>query len=188
MGGFDVSYRQPAIEDIELGYRLRRAGYRIRLVKSLQVKHLKRWGVRSLLKADLLYRALPWTELILREGQLPNDLNLQTSSRISVVLVCALLAALFGAAWWPGLLAAAGLVAFLLLALNAPLYRFFLHKRGLWFAARAIPWHWLYYFYSGLAFALGSVRHLLRSRQRKTVVSQDQQSSPIHSDEGPIPS
>ncbi len=41
MGGFDESYADPSIEDIELGSRLLRAGYTIHLVKDLQVKHLK---------------------------------------------------------------------------------------------------------------------------------------------------
>ena len=81
LGGFDESYRQPSIEDIELGYRLKQAGYRIKLCKTLQVKHLKHWGVVSLLKADFFYRALAWTQLILRNGKLINDLNLQLSSR-----------------------------------------------------------------------------------------------------------
>lgn len=69
MGGFDESYRKPSIEDIELGYRLKQAGLKIRLCKALQVKHLKRWEVVSLLRADFFYRALPWTELILRDRQ-----------------------------------------------------------------------------------------------------------------------
>ena len=49
----------------------------------------------------------------------------------------------------------------LLLALNAPLYRFFARQRGLAFALQVIPWHWLYYLYSGLALAIGVARFLL---------------------------
>ncbi len=84
MGGFDATYRHPSIEDIELGYRLKSAGYEIRLLKSLQVKHLKHWRVASLLESDFLRRALPWTELILRDRRFINDLNLRFSSRASV--------------------------------------------------------------------------------------------------------
>ena len=159
MGGFDESYRQPSIEDIELGYRLKQAGYQIKLCKTLQVKHLKHWGVVSLLKADFFYRALPWTELILRDGKLINDLNLQLSSRVSVILAFGLLGALLGAWWWFGFLAVAFLLSVSLLALNAPVYRFFMRKRGIWFALQVIPWHWLYYLYSGLAFAIGTARY-----------------------------
>jgi glycosyltransferase involved in cell wall biosynthesis len=165
MGGFDESYRQPSIEDIELGYRLKQARYRIRLCKTLQVKHLKHWGVVSLLKADFCCRALPWTELILRDRRFINDLNLQLSSRVSVILTYGLVSSLVGAWWLPGSLAIAGVMIVLLLVLNLPLYDFFQNKRGLWFAIRVIPWHWLYYFYSGLAFAIGIVRHFLQAQR-----------------------
>ena len=162
MGGFDKSYRQPCVEDIELGYRLKRADLKIRLCKALQVKHLKHWGPISLLKAEFFYRALPWTELILRDRQFINDLNLQLSSRLSVILVYGLLGALLGAWWSPGFLVVAGVLSVLLLALNAPVYRFFLHKRGFQFTLQVIPWHWLYYLYSGLAFAIGTARYQFR--------------------------
>jgi glycosyltransferase involved in cell wall biosynthesis len=165
MGGFNESYRRPSIEDIELGYRLKQAGYRIRLCKTLQVKHLKRWEAISLLKADFFYRALPWTELIWRDRKLNNDLNLQVSSRVSIVLTYAVLLAVLGALWWPGTLVLASLLAIPLTALNASLYRFFHRKHGIIFAIKTIPWHWLYYLYSGLAFAIGTARHLLSQKK-----------------------
>jgi GT2 family glycosyltransferase len=162
LGGFDEQYRWPSIEDIELGYRLKQVGGKIRLCKTLQVKHLKRWGVSSLLRADFCHRALPWIALILREHRLPNDLNLRLSSRVSVVLTYGLLVAGVSAWRWPESFVVIGVVSLLLLTFNAPLYRFFWHKRGLRFAMQVVPWHWLYYFYSGLAFALGLVSFLLR--------------------------
>jgi len=161
IGGFDESYRKPSIEDIELGYRLNRTGYPIRLSKNLQVKHLKRWGIVSLVKSDFFDRALPWTELILRDRQFINDLNLRMSSRLSVFLIYSLLTILIGGFIWPGLFVAAGLLILALLIINIPVYRFFLQKRGLWFMIRTIPWHGFYYFYGGLAFIIGLVRFLL---------------------------
>lgn len=178
MGGFDESYRQPCVEDIELGYRLKQAGYKIQLRKTLQVKHLKRWEAISLLKAEFFLRALPWTALILRDRQLSNDLNLQFSSRISVVLVYALLCALVASWWWSGSAIAAGSIGLALLVLNAPVYRFFYNKRGFVFAAKTIPWHWLYYLYSGLAFALGFIRHLLTRHLHPAKVSEKLQLNP----------
>ncbi len=167
-GGFDESYRKPCIEDIELGYRLKRAGYRIRLLKELQVKHLKRWDIRTLLKSDFFDRALPWTELILRDRRFINDLNLRFSSRLSVMLTYAFLAALAGGFWWSGSFAVAIAFALLLIIMNIPVYRFFLRQRGFWFMIRTLPWHWFYYFYSGLAFAIGYGRSLLfRDRSQK---------------------
>jgi GT2 family glycosyltransferase len=159
IGGFDESYRQPCIEDIELGYRLRLAGYRIWLCKDLQVKHLKRWGVVSLLKAEFFNRALPWTQLIWRIQKLDNDLNLGLSSRLSVVLVYSFLGALISAFWWTGFLVIAVVVGCLLLAINYPVYVFFLQKRGFWFALRVIPWHWFYFMYGGLGFVIGTAQH-----------------------------
>lgn len=87
-GGFDAgSYGRPAIEDIELGYRLSRAGRQLRLDRNLLVKHLKKWTVWSVVRTDVRDRGIPWTELILRDQNLPNDLNVQLSQRISVALV-----------------------------------------------------------------------------------------------------
>ena len=87
MSGFDASYKRPAIEDIELGYRLRQAGRKILLDRDLRVKHLKKWTFWGLLKTDVLDRGIPWTELILRDQRMPNDLNLQISQRVSIGLV-----------------------------------------------------------------------------------------------------
>ena len=161
LGGFDgEKYARPSIEDIELGYRLKRAGYRIRLVKELQVKHLKRWDAFSLVKTDFFQRALPWTELILHDQAFVNDLNLQTSSRLSVALTFGLVAAL-PLARRAFVCAIIGLLASGLFVLNVDLYQFFWRKRGFCFMLRAIAWHWFYYFYSGLAFAFIFLRDLL---------------------------
>jgi len=161
MGGFDETYIKPSIEDIELGYRLKKAGHRIRLCKSLQVKHWKRWTVVSILQVDFFQRALPWTQLIHRNRSFVNDLNIGISGRVSVILTYGLLAALLLCPWQPLLLVGAAGMGLMLFILNARLYRFFLEKRGLLFAAQAIPWHWLYFLYSGVAFAIGTVRHLV---------------------------
>lgn len=169
IGGFDEAYRYPSIEDIELGYRLKRAGYRIQLCKTVQVKHLKHWGVVSLLKAEIFYRALPWSELLWRDKQFVNDLNLKMSSRLSLVLTYSLLACLAASLWWMPLVNVAAVLGLALLGLNLPVYQFFQQKRGVLFALKTVPWHWLYFFYSGLAFAIGTVRYHLR--QWRTVNS-----------------
>ncbi len=91
-GGFDaVRYPRPCIEDIELGYRLRAAGHRILLNKHIQVKHLKRWTLRGMVKTDVFDRGVPWTQLILERRRLPNDLNLQFTQRLSAMLAYSML-------------------------------------------------------------------------------------------------
>jgi glycosyltransferase involved in cell wall biosynthesis len=99
MGGFSTGYKRPSIEDIELGRRLHRAGHRIVLNKRIQVTHLKRWTLWSIIKTDVRDRGVPWTQLMLREGSVPNDLNLKVSQRISVVLAYGLLLS-FGVGVW----------------------------------------------------------------------------------------
>lgn len=177
VGGFDEAYRYPSIEDIELGYRLKQHHYSIGLCKQVQVTHLKRWGVRSLLKADFFYRALPWTELIWRDRTLVNDLNLDTNSRLSVVAVYSLVACLICIPFSFWAVNGAIVCSLVLLLLNVSVYRFFLHKRSLPFALQVIPWHWLYYAYSGIAFVLGTVKYWIRSesgadRRRRFAVAQ----------------
>ena len=160
LGGFDERYREPAIEDIELGYRLRRTGHRILLLKAVQVKHLKPWSRMELIRTDFIRRALPWSGLILRHRRFANDLNIGWSGRLSVLAAGGLTGALLGAWLWPPLLVLAGALALALFVLNWPLYRFFLQMRGPLFALRAIPWHWFYFLYSGIAFALALGRHV----------------------------
>lgn len=161
LGGFDERYRRPCIEDIELGGRIKKAGHTIRLSKTLQGKHLKIWKALPLLRSDFFDRALPWTDLILRNRGLINDLNLRSSNRLSVALVYALIGMLIAAFWHPAALGIAGVIFAAFLAFNLPLYRFFWSKRGFWFVIRAVPWHCIYYLCCGLAFAEGFARVLL---------------------------
>lgn len=160
IGGFDEAYDQPSIEDIELGYRLRQSGHTIRLDKTLQVTHLKEWGMISLIKADVFYRALPWTELIVRTGRLPNDLNLRYSSRVSTLAIYGLIAAFAATTWWPRSMIIALSLLLIFLVINAPLYTFFQQKRGVLLALQVIPWHAFYHLYSGFAFLVGSARSI----------------------------
>lgn len=163
IGGFNEGYRNPSIEDIEVGYRLRKAGHGIRLLKDLQVKHLKRWSMLSLLKTDFFHRAIPWSELILREGKFLNDLNVTVSNRLSVIMVYLLVAAVLAMPFVSGLSPFALLLVSTLLAVNFDLYRFFTARHGLWFCARAVLCHWLYFFYSGMAFLIGFVNCRIRN-------------------------
>jgi len=159
VGGFDEGYRVPCVEDIELGYRFKRAGYNIRLCKTIQVKHLKRWEPVKMIKTDVLCRALPWTELLLRDRQPMNDLNLKRGNQLSVV--CAFLSLLgLLTPLAPGFFAPVALVALAGVALlNQEIYRFFLVQRGIGFTLKSIAYHWLFYVYSGLAYAIGLAKH-----------------------------
>lgn len=170
-GGYDPKrYPRPAIEDIELGYRMRALGYRIRLDKQLQAKHLKKWELKSLLHADIFCRAVPWSMLILEKKGMVNDLNLQTKDRVSAVLAVLSVVIIPLSILIPRLL----LVALILLAaiplLNYKLYRFFIQRKGVWFSMLVFPMHLLYFLYSAPTFALCWFRHFFRGLfPRKTV-------------------
>ena len=116
--GFDESYGRPAIEDIELGYRLRTSGSKVILDKDILVTHLKRWTFWGLLKTDILDRGIPWTELILRDRYMPNDLNLELSQRVSVALAFLLVGVTVAAAVYWGAYFLVPLMALLLLLLS----------------------------------------------------------------------
>jgi len=172
MGGFDaLRYEKPSIEDIELGHRLRRKGYRIILDKNIQVKHLKRWDLRSLVRTDVLQRAIPWSRLILESKIMPNDLNLKISQKISSIsvflMIFTLPLLLFGQQSLFNvplnvIVAFALLTLFIsFLLLNRELYNFFMRTRGFLFAVGVIPFHILYYAYSGVSFSYCWVLHRL---------------------------
>jgi GT2 family glycosyltransferase len=153
IGGFDAHrFRHASIEDIELGYRLRRAGYRILLDRSLQGTHLKRWTLRSLLWTDVMRRAIPWSRLILEARTPVDDLNLRRSQRLSAVLVGVAAICLGLAPLWSALAVLAACALLTVIVLNRRLYGFFARRGGLAFAGSCLVLHWLSYLYSGSAF------------------------------------
>jgi glycosyltransferase involved in cell wall biosynthesis len=179
VGGFDARrYARPSVEDIELGYRLRRAGFSIALDPTLQAKHLKRWTLASLVRADVRDRAVPWSRLILEGEGMIDELNLRVAGRVSVALVLLassllaltasmLTAFLFAltpatpAAWLPASsLAALTLIA--VVAINRELYRYLFRLRGARFAAASCAMHLLYFLYGGVTYALCFFAHTLR--------------------------
>jgi glycosyltransferase involved in cell wall biosynthesis len=92
IGGFDtLKYPHPSIEDIELGHRLIAKGHKIIIDKTIQVKHLKRWTLAGLVKTDVFDRGIPWTQLVLADRKIPNDLNLGSSQRWSALSIGILL-------------------------------------------------------------------------------------------------
>lgn len=153
IGGFDERFSRPSIEDIELGGRLRAAGYRVWLCPDILVRHLKRWTFAGVVRTDIVDRAIPWTRLILQHGQLPSDLNTATRSRISAVaawmLVLGLPVSVFVRPM--AILVVASVVV--LAALNARLYRLFFGRGGLRFVCTALAMHVLYLLYSSAVFA-----------------------------------
>ena len=166
LGGFDPA--QPSMEDIELGYRLRARGHRILLDKGLLVKHLKPWRLWSMLRADILGRAVPWSRLLLQRGHMSNDLNLGWHHRVSAALAGLAVVLLVFVPFEPRLLVALALALVAIAVLNRDLYGFLVRRKGFGFAAAVFPLHVLYYLYSSATFAVCWIEHRLVRRRTST--------------------
>ena len=167
VGGFDAErYPAPQIEDIELGLRLAECGA-TRLDPDLQVKHLKRWTLRSVVLTDVLQRAVPWSRLLLERGGMPNDLNLRWSQRLAAalsppVLLSVLVVPIAAASrsW----LALAPALAILVLSavLNRGLATSFARLGGWAFAVGGWLFHQVHLLYSSATYAVCWLLHRLR--------------------------
>ena len=96
LNGFDITFRHPSIEDIELGYRLKSAGGHISLLKNMRGKHLKHWTFSSILQTDLLKRGVPWVQLLLATSTTSTDLNLNWKSRFATICAALLVISIAG--------------------------------------------------------------------------------------------
>lgn len=167
--GFDeVRFHRPSIEDIELGYRLKRAGHSILLDRHLQAKHLKKWTLKSMVVTDVFCRAIPWTRLLLEHGHAEKGLNLKFGQRASGALILFATLMLHFSWWEPKMLWGVGFALLLVIANNFRLYGFFQRAGGLVFAMACIPLHFLYLLYSTLSYLYVRVGHMLRRSVSQT--------------------
>jgi glycosyltransferase involved in cell wall biosynthesis/4-amino-4-deoxy-L-arabinose transferase-like glycosyltransferase len=183
VGGFDGErFPRSSIEDIELGYRLRRAGHRILLDKALQGTHLKRWTLRSVIRTDILHRAIPWSRLILESKKAPDDLNLTGGQRLSIALVGLACIALLLAVFRFELIFLSGVAIIGVMILNRQLFAFLSRQHGFFFATLSIPLHLLHYLYSGLGYLYVWVAFQLKSVMAPSV-SPPREGSPVEGGE-----
>ena len=165
-GGFDEErYSRPAIEDIELGTWIAADGGRIVLDDKVRCKHLKRWSFSNMVRTDICQRGIPWIDLMLRSGKAVKTLNVTGSQRLSVALIFGACCLAIGATWWPwGLIGTGGFLMAVTL-INCDLYRFFAMRRGLSFAIRSLPLHWLYFGCCGVSVIAGILRFYTSGRR-----------------------
>ena len=156
-GGFDPTrYRRPAIEDIELGYRITRSGRPIVLARDVKATHLKRWTFLGMVRTDIFSRGVPWLLLMKRLKVDETDLNVDLSGRLSVAATGLGGIAAIGSAVHP----LAGVLAVLCVAaivgLNRRFYAFLARTRGLGFATACLPLHLVYFACCGLSVVLAA--------------------------------
>jgi glycosyltransferase involved in cell wall biosynthesis len=175
-GGFDPRlYPRPAIEDIELGYRLTRTGHRILLARDVLATHLKRWTLLEMVRTDIFRRGVPWTLLIKRSATVETDLNVKPVQRVCVAITGVILLALLGLPWNSrgALVAAFGSSA--IVWFNRDFYRFLAQTRGPGFALASLPVHLLYFTCCGLSVLIALFQWHILSR-----VSVDRLAGPVH--------
>lgn len=163
--GFDERYRLASVEDIELGYRLTKAGYKILLAKDVQVTHNKRYDFGGLVKSDLFNRAIPWTALMLKERTMRSDLNTTRSNAIGLASAYLTALSLILSPFYPPLLWF-GLAFFvILMASNKAFYAYAYRYKGTGFMIQSMLMNFVFYLYSGVGLALGFATYL-RGTQR----------------------
>ena len=151
-GGFDPrAYRRPAIEDIELGYRITNAGGRIVLARDVRGKHLKSWSLLSMIRTDIFQRGVPWMLLRLRTRAADTDLNVNAREKMCVLAVAVLLAALAATPWQPAALAVAAWSQVFVAYLNRDLHRFLAQRGGRFFSLSCLVLHDIYYVCCGFS-------------------------------------
>jgi GT2 family glycosyltransferase len=132
-GGFDERYVKSSAEDVELGMRLARRGRRIEIDPSIQVRHLKRWTLGSMIRTDLFRRAVPLAELMAREKSYPKVLGVK--QLMSALLLLLLLPLPWLAGWFSATLAL-GIVLYLVV--NQGFLRFLADRDGAGAAAAGL--------------------------------------------------
>jgi glycosyltransferase involved in cell wall biosynthesis len=165
VGGFDDRrYPHPAIEDIELGMRLTRAGHRIVLDPRIRGTHLKHWTLRRMVVTDFWYRGVPWTTLVLERRLATRVLNLSMRHRLSALAAAASVGSV--AYRRPATLLGAGAV---LVWLNRDFYALIYRARGPREAAAGVALHALHHLTSAAAASTGVTRHVVRYRLARRI-------------------
>lgn len=83
INGFDETINY--MEDINLGFRLHKAGGKILLTSAIRCTHLKKYTFRSLLRSDILGRAKPWSKLFFNKKASMNNLNTKVKEKVTLV-------------------------------------------------------------------------------------------------------
>jgi len=164
LGGFRA---MPHLYDVDFGYRLTGAGYRVELLPHIQVRHHKPYTLWQLLRSDFWERAVPWTGLLLEHRRLFGGLNTRPSQVLSVAAVyLGLISILLP---WPAGGRAAGAAAALVALglLNRRWAAFCLRERGPGFAFRAMVMELFYFLYSGFGMAVGSALWAARTARAR---------------------
>jgi len=158
VGGFDVGYATPNVEDTAFGQKLKRLGVRVRIHPQLEVEHVKRYSLRGMLRTDFM-RAVSLTRLKLRH---PEDLGDDNTSVPATYMAAvpfsglAVVALVLGlvTGWLPATVAGL-LLAAVVMGLNAAFLDAIRRSDGWGRALAAVPVLWLELLVVGAGTAVG---------------------------------
>lgn len=165
--GFREPYRyMPGMQDVEFGYRLNEAGFKTRILKDVQVCHLKDWGIR-VFQADLLNRGIPWMKIILSNpGRLEDERNMSGNQKFCLVLAWMIVLATAALPQLSGHNLVAALMVLLaghcLIAIqNLDLLTLMYRRYGAVFVVFSYLMHFIYYLNCGVSMVLGTIFYFL---------------------------
>lgn len=165
-GGFDVTFPIPSAEDVDLSFRLARAGHRLVFVPDAWVWHRHPASLRTYLVRKGQYGL--WRALLYLRYPEKRDGDAHTDPALKKQFVLVALAGLLGVAgliWWPLALAGGGTLA-LFLATTLPFIRW------AWPRDRDVALVWplvalLRVAVQGVCLALGLIYHSLVTRRER---------------------
>lgn len=167
-GGFEPGH---PLEDVALGLALARAGRKVRLAPAIQCTHLKRWTLRSMIRADLLARALPWSRMLLdpRNAAVPAALNAGMAGKLAVALAGLAAAALPALFLAPATAAAAAALALGgLVALHSGFLRLVSRRLGRAAVPQAMGVIWVHHLCAGTGFAIALGERIASAAMSRT--------------------
>ena len=153
VSGFDVTLH--ACEDIEFGWALTQAGFGVRLIKQMQVMHLKIYTLAGLIRSDLRARAIPWTRLIRAGRSELGKLNTAHDGVRATAWTGLLWLSLGATPFWPPAAFAAAPALAGIAWHNRGLSRFIAQCRGFGFALGSLAALVLHHTICGAGFAIG---------------------------------
>ncbi|VAW00029.1 hypothetical protein MNBD_ALPHA05-240 [hydrothermal vent metagenome] len=159
VGGFDLQFSEPSVEDIELGLRIRRNEGRILLIPQAQAKHCKDWGLFQLWRTDIFARAIPWSKMIVSGKTNGADLNTSIRERITSVVAHSVWVLGILSMLMPGITFALIAAVILFIGLNKNFFALLARQGGALLLLNGIVLHWFYYLYASIAFVLVSITH-----------------------------
>ena len=163
VGGLDDGLRY--LEDLELGRRLVAHGASIVLDPALQGTHLKGYSLRTMVRTDLVERAIPWVRLALEGRATTRALNAGGRHRASAVASMSVLGGVVLRRPWVAMCGAG-----VMLALNHRFYALLGRRLGVRGAVLG-PWLHVLHHLTALSGILPAVvLHLLASRRGGRVV------------------